>query len=60
MNPLILTIVERALDAIAVGVERQAVRAAIDTAITPDEIPELLRKMRNDAIAAAQAEINKE
>lgn len=56
---LIWLIVDRALDAIAVGVERTAVRAAIDSATTPDDIPAAIRKLRIDAVAAAQAEIDK-
>lgn len=60
MNQLLLLIVERALDAVAVGVERQAVRAAIESKTTkPEDIPEALRKLRVDAVAAAQAEIDK-
>ena len=59
MNPLYALIADRAIDAILVGVDRREVRAAIDTTADPKDIPAAIVKLRNAAIAAAQAEIDK-
>lgn len=59
MNPLFVKVAEYAIDAILVGVDRKVVRKTIETTRAED-IPAALRALRNNAIAAAQAEIDKD
>jgi hypothetical protein len=59
MNPLILLVAERAIDAILVGVDRALVRKTIETTKAED-IPAALVALRNAAIAAAQDEIDRD